>query len=271
MSGVILRLGKFLLLILVVELLLAGSVPANGQAPKDSFSTLSKIARAYHIEILTSGMTLPVKNAYGLIERKPAERKELENYIGLFAPEFTLYPESLAKKSQLKRIVICNELSFGGQRRNAIPDFEHDTLYLDASRGSDSPTYLRKVMHHEFFHIVDWLDDGKLYQDERWSSLNPSGFKYGSGGINAQNLYFSGILTDKFPGFLNYYSTTGVEEDKAELFANLIVDPAYVELRIKTDAVLGAKVKMMRELLHSFCPDLNDEFWKKVRDRERTI
>lgn len=271
MSGLILRRGKFLLLIFLVELILAGSAPAYGQSPKDPFSTLSKIAQAYHIEILTSGMTLPVKNTYGLIEGKPAERKELEKYIRLFAPEFTLYPESLVKLSRLKRIVICNELFFGGQRRNAIPDFEHDTLYLDPSRGSDSPSYMRKVIHHEFFHIVDWLDDGKLYQDERWSLLNPPGFKYGSGGINAQTLYFSGILTDRFPGFLNYYSTTGVEEDKAELFANLIVDAAYVELRIKTDTVLSAKVKLMMELLRSFCPDLNDEFWKKVRHLDRTI
>ena len=268
-SKVILRRGRFLLLILVVELILAASAPTY-QVPTDAFDRLSKIAQAYHIEILTTGMTFPVKNAYGLIEGKPAERKEMENYIGLFAPEFTLYPKSLVKLSRLKRIVICNELSFGGQRRNAIPDFEHDTLYLDASRGSDSRAYMRKVIHHEFFHIVDWLDDGKLYQDERWSSLNPPGFKYGSGGINAQNLFFSGILTDKFPGFLNYYSTTGVEEDKAKLFANLIVDPAYVELRIKTDAVLGAKVRMMMELLRSFCPDLNDEFWKKARHAERT-
>jgi len=271
MSGLILRRGKFLLLIFLVELIFAGSAPAYSQAPKDPFSTLSKIAQVYHIEILTSGMTLPVKNAYGLIEGKPAERRELEEYIGLFAPEFTLYPESLVKSSRLKRIVICNELFFGGQRRNAIPDFEHDTLYLDASRGSYNPSYMRKVIHHEFFHIVDWLDDGKLYQDDRWSLLNPPGFKYGSGGINAQTLYFSGILTDKFPGFLNYYSTTGVEEDKAELFANLIVDPAYVERRIKTDTVLGAKVKLMMELLRSFCSDLNDQFWKKVRHLDRTI
>lgn len=269
MSKVILRSGT-LLVILVVALFLAGSAPAYGQTQADAFGKLSKIEQAYHIEILTTGMTLPVKTTYGLIEGKPAEGKELENYIGVFTPEFTLYPTSLVKLSRLKRIVICNELSFAGQRRNAIPDFEHDTLYLDPSRGSYSPPYMRKVIHHEFFHIIDYLDDGKLYQDERWSSLNPPSFNYGSGGINAQNLSFSSLTTDKLPGFLNYYSMTGVEEDKAELFAYLIIDPAYVEQRIKTDAVLGAKVKLMMELLHTFCPDLNDEFWKKVRHTERT-
>ena len=81
---------------------------------------------------------------------------------------------------------------------------------------------------------------------------------------------YSSILTDKYSGFLNYYSTTGVEEDKAEVFANLIVDPAYVENRIKNDAVLRAKVKMMQKLLRSFCPDVNAAFWKRVRLMKRS-
>ncbi|MGZ8844818.1 MAG: putative zinc-binding metallopeptidase, partial [Pyrinomonadaceae bacterium] len=261
MGKVFLRSGK---LFLVVALFLAGSAPAYGQTPADAAAKFSTIAQAYHIEIITGAMTFPVKTTYGLIEGKPAERKDLENYSGVFASEFTVYPTSLVKLSRLKRIVICIELSFAGQRRNAIPDFEHDTLYLDPSRGSYSPTYMRKVMHHEFFHIIDYLDDGELYQDERWSSLNPPGFKYGTGGINAQSLSSSSLTTDQFPGFLNYYSTTGVEEDKAELFAFLIVDPRYIEQRIKSDAVVRAKVKFMMELLHTFCPELNDEFWKKV-------
>ena len=238
--------------------------------PTGAFPELAKIAKTYHIEIVTMDPGFPVKSTYGMIDGKPADKKELENYISLFAPEFTLYPLALVKRSQMKRVVLCINLAFAGQRRNAIPDFEHNTLYLEVSRGSYSKSYLRKVIHHEFFHIVDYRDDGSLDKDERWSSLNPSSFKYGSGGINAQDMLFSSILTDKYPGFLNYYSTTGVEEDKAEVFANLIVDNAYVENKIKNDAVLRVKVKMMQQLLRSFCPDVNAAFWKRVRLMKRT-
>ncbi len=62
-------------------------------------------------------------------------------------------------------VVRARELTFAGQRRNAIPDFEHDTLYLDVSRGAYSKSYFRKVIHHEFFHIIDYRDDGSLYND----------------------------------------------------------------------------------------------------------
>lgn len=175
------------------------------------------------------------------------------------------------KQSQLKRVVLCNELYFAGQRRNAVPDFEHDTLYLDVSRGSYNKSYLRKVMHHEFFHIIDYRDDGDLYQDEQWSALNPPGFKYGSGGDNAQDLRDTSVFTDKFPGFLNHYSTTGVEEDKAEMFANLIVAHAYVEGRIQKDAVLREKLKLLEKLLLRFCPDMNGEFWNKISRRNIAV
>jgi hypothetical protein len=242
----------------------------QGPVPTAAFAELAKIEKTYHIEIVTTNPGYPVKSTYGMIDGKPANRKELESYINLFTPEFTIYPLAFVKRSQMKRVVLCVDLAFAGQRRNAVPDFEHDTLYLEVSRGSYSKSYLRKVLHHEFFHIIDYRDDGSLYKDARWSSLNASSFKYGSGGINAQDMLFSSILTDKYPGFLNYYSTTGVEEDKAEVFANLIVDFAYVENRIKTDAVLRAKVRMMKQLLSSFCPDMNAAFWKKVGRMKRT-
>jgi len=230
---------------------------------------LEKIARDYKIEIVARDPAFPVKTRHGPIDGKMVAGTELEKYIGLFSTEFTLYPPELMQRSQLKRVVICTDLSFDGQRRNAIPDFEHDTLYLDASRGTFDKTYLRKVIHHEFFHIIDYRDDGKVYQDDRWAELNPGDFRYGRGGHAVQNMAQTSVLTDKYPGFLNHYSTTGVEEDKAELFANLIVDPAYVERRTTSDRVIHAKVDCMRELLARFCPELNDKFWEKVRQTKR--
>jgi hypothetical protein len=76
-------------------------------------------------------------------------------------------------------------------------------------------------------------------------------------------------LTDKFPGVLNHYSTTAVEEDKAEVFANLIVDSKYVANRAKKDRVLSAKVERMKELLVAFCPEMNDKFWEAAGKMKR--
>jgi len=256
-------------LLSVVTLLLSGSACAQNEAAEDAFSELEKIAADYKIEIIATDPRFPVATTYGDIDGKGSDRELLKNYARLFAPEFTLYPPELVKRTKLKQIVLCEELSFDGQRRNAVPDFEHNTLYLEVRRGADNKTYLRKVIHHEYFHIIDYMDDGRVYQDKRWAALNLVDFKYGSGGRNVQNLGTTSVLTEKFPGFLNHYSTTGVEEDKAEVFANMIIDPAYVEDRASKNHVLLAKVERMRDLLLSFCPEMNEEFWEKVRRMKR--
>lgn len=229
---------------------------------KDRFLPLREIAEKYKIEVATTDLGFPIKTLHGLIEGKEATRGALENYQRTLSAELNRYPLSLVQISKIARIVLCEDLSFDGQRRNAIPDFEHDVLYLDVERGDYNQLYQRKVIHHEFFHLIDYKDDGSVYTDNAWAALNPSTFKYGAGGRSAQSDASTSILTDRFPGFLNHYSTTGVEEDKAEIFANMIVDPKHVESRAKADPVIKSKVLAMKALLEKFCPEVNEEFWK---------
>jgi len=228
------------------------------------------VARAYEIEILPTTREFSVGTTHGSITGSPAADSALGTYAALFAAEFSLYPPALIRRVGLERVVCCEDLAFAGQNRGAVPDFEHDTLYLDVSRGAFSPDYLRRVIHHEFFHMVDFADDGVIYADPGWARLNSAEFRYGNGGKAAQGRSTSSILTHNFPGFLDYYATTGVEEDKAEVFACLLAEPAYVEMRIQTDTVLGAKVNRMKELLARFCPDLDERFWEQVRARQRS-
>jgi hypothetical protein len=250
-------------------LVVAGVANARGETAGAVPRELGEVARAYHIEVVTADPAFPVSTRHGTIDGKGADPKALHEYARLFVPEFSLYPADLVKRARLRRVVLCRDLSFAGQRRNAVPDYEHDTLYLDVSRGTYNTRYLRKVIHHEFFHIIDYRDDGSVYADERWASLNPPGFKYGGSGRAAQDLRETSVLTTKYPGFLNHYSTTAVEEDKAEVFANLVVDLAYVEDRALTDRVLRAKVARMKELLAAFCPEMDGRFWEKVRRMKR--
>jgi hypothetical protein len=255
--------------LILVAMIFTGAARAQKEVSVDALSELEMIAKNYKIEVVPADTFFPVKTTHGTIDGKNPGKKELRDYISLFALEFNLYPTDLVQRSRLKRVVLCSGLSFADQRRNAIPDYEHDTLYLDISRGTYSKIYLQKVIHHEYFHIIDYRDDGLVYKDERWEALNPAKFKYGSGGRAAQDLQQTSVLTDKFPGFLNHYSTTAVEEDKAEVFANLMVDFKYVQNRAKKDRVLGTKVDRMKELLAKFCPEMNDKFWEKVEKTKR--
>src|SRR5262249_1253771 len=115
----------------------------------------------------------------------------------------------------------------------------------------------------------NFADDGLRAEDERWASLNPRGFRYGTGGENAQNMPQSSWLSDDYPGFLNHYSTTAIEEDKAEVFANLMVESEYMESRAKRDPVIRAKVRRMKEFMIGFCPETDDQFWGRASSFKR--
>jgi hypothetical protein len=239
--------------------------PDKPDAGKTSpLDELKKLAKTCKIEIVTEKPEFPVKTTHGAINGKAADAKKVEIYAGLFVEEFSLYPEAFIKKSKLRRVVFCIELSYAGQLRAAVPDLENNTLYLDVKRGDYSKPYQRGAIHHDFFHMVDWMDDFKLYEDDEWTKLNEKGFKYGTGGVNAQNDPTTGVLTDKYPGFLNHYSTTGVEEDKAEIYCHLIISSGHVAEKVKKDPVLKTKTERMRKLLADFCREMNDAFWEKI-------
>ena len=245
---------------------------AVAQAPKlfppPFAATLDRLAKYYRIEIVHAAPGFPVRTSWGAIEGMAADSKLLARYVPIFVREFSLLPASLIAKAKLKKVVLCAELSFAGQRRNAIPDWESDVLYLDVTQ-MHRPRYLAAVIHHEFFHLIDYRDDGFVYKDDAWAALNPSDFKYGSGGKNAQNDKSTTAFTNKHPGFLTHYGTTGVEEDKAELYAHLIVNFGHVNDRAKEDAVLRAKIDRLKKLLVEFCPEVNEKFWEKAGKAQR--
>ena len=223
------------------------------------------IEEKYAIQVIKD-QEYPVKTYHGLILATNAEASQLDRYFSTFGQEFLIYPPSLFRQSRLKRIVLCRGLSFAGQDRAAVPDYEHDALYYDVVSGDYSRVYQRHAIHHEFFHVIDYKDDGQVYSDARWAHLNPETFRYGDGGAKMQGDPSSGLLRE-IPGFLTAYATSGVEEDKAEMFAYMITDYAVVEKRAVMDTVIRQKMSAMRRLLESFCPEMDQTFWDQVSRR----
>jgi hypothetical protein len=226
--------------------------------------TVEEWARKHDIEFHSEpGDLYPLKTHYGPITGKAAPEKDVQRYKNLLLPELKKYPSGYVKKLKIKKIILAQDLKFDGQKRAAIPDFEHQYLHLDPKEGDYNKTYQQTVIHHEIFHIVDLLDDRELYDDAAWKKLNPADFKYGSGGKNARGSD-QWPLDDTLEGFLNKYSQSGVEEDKAEIYSNLIVRPKLVYARAEKDPILSKKVARMKELLKSFSPDIDETFWKSL-------
>jgi len=199
-----------------------------------------------------------VKVGGGVITCEPSPFDDALDAAVRIQREFTAYPTALFKRAGCEKIVLCTKLAYAGQLRAAIPDWEHNTLYIDTQRGAKSLGYPEHVLHHEFFHLIDHADDGDVYKDDVWSALNPAGFRYGTGGVNAQTTRNTGALTDSIPGFLTHYATTGVEEDKAELFAFSITHKAYIRARVTTDPILNMKLAHLKMMLAKICKDAHE-------------
>jgi hypothetical protein len=232
-----------------------------------SLAVARTIKEKYGIEVIFKDHPYPVTTYHGPIRATNAETARVDRYCNILAPEVSLYPPELMRLSRLKRIVLCRGLSFNGQYRAAVPDFEHDTLYLDVLAGVHSRSYQRSAIHHDLFHIIDYRDDGQLYSDERWTQLNHEKFRYGTGGAKTQDDHGSSMPWNE-PGFLTRYAASAVEEDKAEIFAHMMTEYAVVAQRAETDSVIDKKVSFMKDLLARFCPDMSESFWKELGRRQ---
>jgi hypothetical protein len=193
----------------------------------------------------------------------PVKTRDLDTYVPLLAREFYLYPPSLVKRSKLRRIVLCSNLSISGYPAAGTVSCTAGVLYLDVSQTSRIRRHRCITIHHEFFHQLDYANDRLVRLDGEWSLLNEHGFVYGQGVQDDANPN-SIALTEDYPGFLTRYSLTDVGEDQAELFAHLIVDASYVRQRADRDPILMAKILTMKRRLLAFCPDLDDTFWQSV-------
>ena len=224
------------------------------------------LSEKYSLIIDVAHEPFSVKAFYWSITGTSATQEDIRKYLPLLASEFTLYPPAFVARTGLERIVLCRDLAISGtDPRAAVPDFVGKTFYLDvAGSGVRDRTYLRWVIHHEFFHIVDYCDDGRVSRDDAWEALNPNYFAYGGGGSQFKEMR---PFLQSAPGFVSEYAKAAVEEDKAEVFAGLIVGHDWIKRRADEDAVLQSKVHMMRELLLGFSESMDEDFWNAVLER----
>lgn len=138
-----------------------------------------------------------------------------------------------------------------------VDKFNNNTLAL-ASRNSlnqyrlfvSNTNSFERAFHHEMFHILEYyMSDKKKNLYANWSSLNPQNFKYESNTSKLTNDYVytsysnaNNINTN--PYFVTKYSKASDKEDRAEIFAELMIatkKASYLEkgqnIKKKVDAI----------------------------------
>jgi hypothetical protein len=216
---------------------------------------LQSLAKQFDIEIVSATAVVEGSLSHGKIEWRNQQEA-----CDLLTAELGIYPTSIIKASKLRRIIVCsklrvNEISAGGALKG-----EFGTLYLSLEDRQGSG-YRRLAFHHELFHCIDYNDDALRYLDPDWTRLNEPGFSYSSfyRNSNKQNQIVNRL------GFTSHYAMSAVQEDKAELYAHMIMHYKAVERQAKSDPILKRKIDRMKQLLTHFCSDYNESFWSARR------
>lgn len=237
-----------------IAILVLGNIASAAEV---SDPTVRALQEKYGIRLLAGDVPRPKDDDIKFTQLTSADLPSLKVYLRVFAEEFNKYPPAFVKSCGVDTIVFTKDMTVNGQQRNAIPDSEARRLYFDPFGGDHSENYQRHVVHHEYFHVADHiLNAAAVVADPNWASLNDPKFSYGGGGHTARG-GDQGGATNREPGFWNRYSTSGIEEDKAEIFACLLIpsEMNLLEQRCRQDAILDAKVRHMKNFVRYYAKE----------------
>lgn len=215
------------------------------------------------VEVLEATQAFEAPSPHGTLRGGAPTDDQRKRAVRVLEQELSIYPPEFLRQSGLRRIVLTSGLTEDGRVIPSLPNY-HRTLILDPNAGA---SYLRRLVHHELFHFIDYSDDHIVRTDAEWNELNDKEFLYGEGGRHLRTPGAAQLRAD-LPGFLSLYATSAVEEDKAEVFAFLMVAPRQVDLITQGDSILRAKVALMKARLSS---QLGDDFWQRARALRGTL
>jgi len=183
----------------------------------------------------------------------------------IFVKELNKFPKNFLDNSGLKFVVVCGEIlrKNGGNPTGLAPSHFDQSPGVFFINSKEVKNFIANkfsfiaahTFHHELYHIID----AKLTLvglDEKWVSLN----KYS---YSNQNIIADGKVISDGKGFVSNYARNNEFEDKAELFANLLVNFRAVKEAIKNDPILFKKTELMISRLKKISPSVNQDFWKK--------
>jgi hypothetical protein len=154
----------------------------------------------------------------------------------------TRLPDSSLEKLGLKYVILCSRAMAAGQRIGGIPVPPLNLLMLDVGGPESDSSYLQHLFFHELYHLIEFRF--KTFQDADWQMQFGTGYANSYEGRIKQTAIGSGKR-----GFLNGYAETFPHEDRAELFAAMLLSPAEVVAHINAtnDDVLKEKAHYVVE------------------------
>jgi hypothetical protein len=231
---------------------LSCTVPADPFGP--TILTASEaIWTTYGVRVVLKPTPTLVGVPGSALEVSEAPSRDVAAYLPLLDAALAAHPQ-LVRCVPLRSVVLADRVTVRGESRTAVPLFAQGVLILQVTGVADHPDYLRHVLHHEFFHLLDARGDALVRDDVDWAALNPRGFRYGAGGDRAWRQRVAAFGAAERPaGFVSDYARFGAEEDKAETFAFLFAEPGKLAEIGRADPIVAAKRALLERRLRALC------------------
>ena|SRR3989344_2811395 len=200
---------------------------------------------------------------------------QTKKFALLFIDEWKKYPIDWVDNSNLEIIAFVKTLYVDGNYRAAVPITNPKGVYYDSNLLSsyiNSPEnlyYSNEVIHHEYYHLIEYSYFGDFYNsDNIWSSFNNPDFKYISAGKDAYASSDYQHQAHPSEGFVSTYSRYALEEDKAEIYAYIMVTEDYRNILewVESDPILLKKVNYMKNFMQSHSSSMDDNFFRRVNN-----
>jgi hypothetical protein len=237
--------------------------------PVDFRAALNDLAERHGVAIVWQGGPYSYTYDWGGGHARDAAEWEIAEFAPVLIDEMNLYPTDFFPRVGINRVVLARDLwlTQEGVEQNISGYIFDDALLLSVSYTYkvNNRDKQRRYMHHLVWHLLDGLR-GTTWEDPEWVALNPEGFEYGvltRGGIHDRSSA-TGLLSTEYPGFVNRYGTGNIPDDKADLFAYLMVVHHWVDARANEDRYLRAKVNAIKTRLAAFDPAFDEDFWKRI-------
>ena len=217
-----------------------------------------------------SDNTFPTRwyNAKINARAEPLSKSEIEDVNEALIQTLSKYPEKVIC-SYLKRIFVFKNMRFynvpfGGTSSK-------DAVYITNDEENFTCSYdlLETYFHHEFSSIL-LNKNGCKFQKKKWKSLNPEGFHYGKGGLNAiltgnAEMNFDPQLNER--GFLTRYSEASLEED-FNVFCQNVFNGGFLFWKL-VDKIPAIKLKadLVIQFDHRIDPQFSESYFRKINQK----
>jgi hypothetical protein len=166
--------------------------------------------------------------------RRPS-RSEASDVLRQLDRVLLRYPERIVHAAQLAHVVVLCAMVKDGAKAAAFVLPALGTLLVDACN------FQPEIVHHEFFHLVDYRLHGGDAQPA-WDALNPPGTRYAGLEAYAKDPREHGAPPQHF---VSRYAQAAAEEDRAETFRVLMGDPQLAAAKRAADPVIDAKARYL--------------------------